>query len=146
VCGTWEKSGKRLQETCSSDKKSHPLGRTLLGESQINLHTLALKVGDARRQLSSTIKYLSIAKKVVECHVARKVLGGLVEAAQEAARTNNFAEADLMCRWLSARAAELGQLIGSKRGTAYPQDVAMLQEAKMALEKLESRRLQLRQI
>jgi hypothetical protein len=72
------------------------------GSWQTDLPTLFQKVSETRRLLSSTIEFLDTAKKMVECHNARKTIEDAIEDAQEAAEIDDFAEADFSyCRLMA---------------------------------------------
>jgi hypothetical protein len=105
---------------------------------------LVQKVSETRRLLSNTIKYLDAAKRMVECHNARKSMEDAIEDAQEAAQVEDLAEADFSYCWLMAGTMTFGQLIRSKKNVSYPKDVTMLREAEEALERLHGWRLALR--
>jgi phosphoribosyl-ATP pyrophosphohydrolase len=124
-------------------RRAAPLEDPPRGEWQNDLKTLVQKLSETRRHLSSTTEYLNRAKKMVECHIARKIMEEAIEEAQEATQIDDLAEADLSYRWLAARATEFGRLIGGKKGISYPQDLTMLREAEETLEKLQSWRLSL---
>jgi uncharacterized membrane protein YccC len=70
------------------------LGDSSGGSWQADSVTLVQKVSETRRLLSSTIEYLDAAKRMLECHNARKTMEDAIEDAQGAAQVEDLAEAD----------------------------------------------------
>jgi hypothetical protein len=85
------------------------------------------------------------AKKMVECHNARKTMEDAIEDALGAAQIDDLAEADFSYCRLMVGTMTCGRLIKGKKSFSHPQDVTMLREAGEALERLHSWRLALRQ-
>jgi hypothetical protein len=106
--------------------------------------TLVQKVSETRRLLSSTIEYLDAAKRMVECHNARKTMEDAIEDAQEAAQVEDLAEVDFSYCRLMAGTMTFRQLIRGKKNISHPEDMTMLREAEEALERLHDWRLALR--
>jgi hypothetical protein len=82
--------------------------------------TLVQKVSEARRLLSSTIEYLDAAKRMVECHNARKTMEDAIGDAQEAAQVEDLAEADFSYCRLMAGTMTFRQLIRGKKNISHP--------------------------